>query len=38
MGTIRAEKQLNDAIEADLKSAFEEWQATFSALVHSRLS
>jgi F-type H+-transporting ATPase subunit alpha len=31
MGTIRAEKQLNDAIEADLKSAFEEWQATFSA-------
>ncbi|NCG08361.1 MAG: F0F1 ATP synthase subunit alpha [Verrucomicrobia bacterium] len=31
MGTIRAEKQLNDAIEADLKSAIEEWQASFSA-------
>ncbi len=31
MGTIRAEKQLNEAIEADLKSAFEEWQASFSA-------
>ncbi len=31
MDTIRAEKQLNDAIEADLKSAFEEWQAAFSA-------
>jgi F-type H+-transporting ATPase subunit alpha len=31
MDTIRTEKQLNDAIEADLKSAFEEWQASFSA-------
>lgn len=31
MDTIRTEKQLNDTIEADLKSAFEEWQASFSA-------
>jgi F-type H+-transporting ATPase subunit alpha len=31
MGSIRAEKQLSEAIEADLKSAFEEWQVAFSA-------
>ena len=31
MDTIRTEKQLNDTIEADLESAFEEWQAGFTA-------